>query len=432
MKQTMKNVGLLAVALTAAAVLGACSKSDDEQQQPDPVICPVDPEIVENLQPTRTEETLISGSNDFAFNLLRQTQEEGVSQILSPISITYALGMLNNGAAGETQKQIEQVLGFGDTGADAINAFCQKMLYAAPALDPLTKVMISNNIYVNEGLGYQLNPDFVSKAHDYYFVDPEARDFADGKTLDVINQWASDHTEKMIEKVLSEEEFSPSAVSYLLNAIYFKGTWTSKFEKSETKNEDFYPQPDPLANGVPVKVPMMHQVGRFSYGEFDGFKALSLPYGNESYQMTLLLPTSKSLSEVIQSLNGEEMKTIQEGMFGCEVDVKLPSFETKSDVDLKDVMSALGMPLAFDEFFAEFPYFANVGTYICLMKQVARIKLNEEGSEAAAVTVIGMEKASMAPSEPLTMDFHADHPFLYVITEKTTGAIFFIGTYWGR
>ena len=140
--------------------------------------------------------------------------EPNKSTILSPISITYALGMLNNGAAGETQAQINKVLGFGETGADGINTFCQKMLTEAPNLDKLTKVMIANTIYMNKD--YQLNPDFVTKAKNYYNAEPETRDFHDGKTMDVINQWGSDHTEKMIEKVLDKDEFDPSAVSYLL------------------------------------------------------------------------------------------------------------------------------------------------------------------------------------------------------------------------
>ena len=167
---------------------------------------------------TRSEQELVTANNDFAFNLFRVADAQN-STILSPISITYALGMLNNGAAGETQAQINKVLGFGETGAEGINAFCKKMLTEAPNLDKSTKVLISNTIYMNKG--YELKPLFVSKANDCYHAEPETRNFADGKTLDVINQWASDHTEKMIEKVLDKDSFDPSAISYLLNAIYF-------------------------------------------------------------------------------------------------------------------------------------------------------------------------------------------------------------------
>ena len=137
--------------------------------------------------------------------------------------------MLNNGAAGETLAQINKVLGFEKSGADSINAFCYKMLSMSSNTDPLTKVMIANNIYVNKD--YELNPNFVQKVRTFYNAEPETRDFEDGQTMDVINQWASDHTEQMIQKVLDEESYDSDAVSYLLNAIYFKGTWTYKFTR---------------------------------------------------------------------------------------------------------------------------------------------------------------------------------------------------------
>ena len=185
---------------------------------------------------TQDEREMVNGSNGFALNLFRKARTDK-DMILSPLSITYALGMLNNGAAGETQEQINKVLGFGDFGAKGINNFCQKMLKEAVSLDKLTKVMISNTIFVNQAGGYVLKPDFVNIAKDYYQAEPECRDFYDGKTLDVINQWGSDHTEGMIPQILSEDEFDPTFVSYLLNAIYFKGTWMLKFDEKETKDE---------------------------------------------------------------------------------------------------------------------------------------------------------------------------------------------------
>ena len=187
-----------AAALIMTATLPSCG--DDNSVEPNPDI-PLD-NTNNELKPIRLtaeQRQLVNQSNDFAFNLFRRTTLGGPagpcdatpqSTILSPISITYALGMLNNGAAGETQQQINQVLGFGETGADGINEFCKKMLTEAPQLDKLTKVMIANTLYVNKD--YHLLPSFVQKANDYYGAQPETRDFADGKTLDVINQWASE------------------------------------------------------------------------------------------------------------------------------------------------------------------------------------------------------------------------------------------------
>ena len=418
-------------AAVALMMMTACSSDGDELSEIDEPI--VNPENNEQtpISLTQAEQQLVTSNNDFAFNLFRLAgprvpsepagQEPEKGTILSPISITYALGMLNNGAAGETQQQINKVLGFNN--ADEVNAFCKKMLTEALHLDKLTKVQIANNIYVNKD--YTLNPVFVEKANDFYDAQPETRDFADGKTRDVINQWASDHTEKMIEEVLSEDEFDPAAVSYLLNAIYFKGTWKEKFKKEETKEEAF--------KSTGKKVPMMHMEQQFLYADKGDYEALQLPYGNGAYSMTILLPKEgKTTYDIAQGLTAESWKTMwQSGVpsGGATVDVKLPRFETNTDLDLVKIMSRLGMPKAFTVS-AEFPDFCNVPTYIALMKQVARIKVSEEGTEAAAVTVIGM-KNSVTPSEPIHVDFHADHPFIYIISEQSTGAIFFIGHYTG-
>ncbi len=418
-------------AAVALMMMTACSSDGDELSEIDEPI--VNPENNEQtpISLTQAEQQLVTSNNDFAFNLFRLAgprvpsepagQEPEKGTILSPISITYALGMLNNGAAGETLQQINKVLGFNN--ADEVNAFCKKMLAEALHLDKLTKVQIANNIYVNKD--YTLNPVFVEKANDFYNAQPETRDFADGKTRDVINQWASDHTEKMIEEVLSEDEFDPAAVSYLLNAIYFKGTWKEKFKKEETKEEAF--------KSTGKNVPMMHMEQEFLYADKGDYEALNLPYGNGAYSMTILLPKDgKTTYDIAQSLTSESWKSMWKSGVpsgGATVDVKLPRFETNTDLDLVKIMSRLGMPKAFTVS-AEFPDFCNVPTYIALMKQVARIKVSEEGTEAAAVTVIGM-KNSVTPSEPIHVNFHADHPFIYIISEQSTGAIFFIGHYTG-
>ena len=423
-----KNVMWVAIALMMATMMAGCSKSDDEAATPEE-ITPDEPLSNENndlkqISLTRAEQELVKGSNEFAFNLFRKVTSQK-SEIVSPISITYALGMLNNGAAGETQAEINKVLGFGDTGADGINDFCRKMLTEAPNLDKLTKVMIANTIYMNKG--YQLKSDFITKAKNFYDAEPETRDFYDGQTMDVINQWASDHTEKMIEKVLDENSFNPDAVSYLLNAIYFKGAWAEKFDKGNTKFEPFTTE-----TGAVNQLPIMHQEHLFNYTENEDCQALCLPYGNNAYRMTILLPKEgKTVYDIAQKLTTDNWRQHQWMGGTAIVDVKLPRFESNTDMFLKRIMSTLGMPKAFTPS-AEFNEFCNVNTYIGMMKQVARIKVSEEGTEAAAVTVIRMDKSAGGPEPaPQHVNFHATRPFLYVISEQSTGAIFFIGQYMG-
>ena len=367
---------------------------------------------------TDEERKLVQSNNDFAFNLMREARTEE-SQILSPLSITYALGMLNNGAAGKTQEEINTVLGFKTAGADAINQFCRKLLTEAPKLDEETTAEIANTIYVNSHWHYQLKEPFVEKAQQYYDATPEARDFYDDATRDVINQWASDHTHGMINEVLSKKEFEAGKdyVSYLMNALYFKGKWATPFNKEYTCEESF--------NGG-TKVPMMRQGGMFVYTENDLYQAVKLPYGNGAYQMTVYLPRQgKTIDDVLDKMDG---KSWQFNSSSWSIDLKLPRIETDTEVNLTPIMSALGMPTAFDPNNAEFPDFCNDPTYIGLMKQLAKIKLDEEGTEAAAVTVIGVPGSA---SHEQFAEFHATRPFLYIISEQSTGAIFFIGQYMG-
>ena len=423
----MKKMNWAAIALMMATAMAAgCSSSSEE----DDILVQIPENPFDEL--TRAEQEMVGSSNDFAFNLFREARDKERSQILSPISITYALGMLNNGAAGETQQEINKVLGFSETGADGINIFCYKMMRRAVGLDDQTKVLIADNIYMNKG--YELKPAFKATVKTYYEADAETRDFFDGKTRDVINQWASDHTEGIIKEVLKEDEFQPDFVSYLLNAIYFKGTWRYQFDQKMTQKELFMTS-DILSESV--EVPMMHQTADLDYLKTDDFQALRLPYGNGAWNMTVLLPiikdegpTSEDINRVLTSLNTASWQQIQQQMAPMKVDVHLPRLESDTDINLIPIMQKLGMKKAF-YFEAEFPNFCDVPTFIGLMKQVAKIKLDEEGTEAAAVTVIGMEKNAGGSSEPDYVTFYANHPFLYIISEKATGAIFFIGQYTG-
>jgi len=344
----------------------------------------------------------------------------GSSTILSPLSITYALGMLNNGAAGQTQQEIGQVLGFDDV--DAQNAFCQKMmleLAGTHLYDRTTEALISSTMFVNRGMGWMLKPEFAQKASQYYAANPQARNFADGQTRNVINTWASDHTAGMIKEVLSEYEYDPMAVSYLLNAIYFKGAWSDPFSPEDTHEAPF--------NGG-ESVPMMSKSGLMDYAENDLCQAVTLPYGNGTYRMLVLLPREgKTLADVAGSLDANWQWAGEP----CDVDLTLPRFETSSDIDLKQTMTQLGMPLAFSPYEADFSNLVEdmqgENIYINMMKQVAKIEVSEQGTVAAAVTVIG----EAATGIPQHVTFRADRPFLYIISEQSTGVILFIGQYTG-
>ena len=367
------------------------------------------------IELTDDEKAYVENNNDFAFRLFNKVRTDE-SNVISPLSITYALGMLNNGAVGQTQQEIYNVLGFDN--ADAQNEFCLKLidqLTIAGRMDETTQALIANTIFVNQGKGYQLQNDFTHTVNQYYYAYPQARDFNDGETRDVINKWASDHTNKMIEEILTEDEFTPLAVSYLLNAIYFKGMWNTPFDAAKTQEESF---------NETGSVPMMHQKNiEARYDENDLYQTVSLPFGNGTYNLQVFLPrVGKTLDDLLESLNG---KNWQMRGNNHEVDLKLPRFEISTNQDLKDVMSNLGMPSAFDPQAADFSKLCNTqNLYIDLMKQVAKIKLDEQGAEAAAVTVIGIVKGMHDHAT-----FHANRPFLYIISEQSTGVILFMGQF---
>ena len=384
------------------------------------------------IELTKGEKQLVQNNNEFAFRLFREARKSQSSNpnsqpsmLLSPLSITYALGMANNGADGQTQQEICNVLGFGDVGEQ--NEFCRKMmneLLTTGWVDVTTKANIANTIFVNQGMGYQLQPDFDHLARSYYFAAPQSRDFGDGETRNVINQWASDHTEGMIQEILSELEFNPLAVSYLLNAIYFKGMWSSPFNVENTKEE-------PFDNDAPV--PMMHLENvELSYAENDLYQTVVLPYGNGTYRMQVFLPQEgKTLEELLESLSSHS-SSLSAHLSLYEVDLKLPRFGTTTNINLKTIMSALGMPTAFSPNEADFSKLCvddfGENIYIGMMKQVAKIDVNEEGTEAAAVTILGYETTAM-PDQAI---FHANRPFLYTISEQSTGVILFMGQYTGE
>ena len=251
---------------------------------------------------TDAERALVKGNNDFAYRLFRKARTEK-SQILSPLSITYALGMLNNGAQGKTQQEINEVLGFGEAGADAINQFCRKLLTEVSTLDKETQVSIANNIYVNQSRGFRLKSSFVEKAAEFYDATPESRDFNDGKTRDVINQWASDHTQGMIPEILKAEEFDPETISYLLNALYFKGAWVNKFDPKGTMLTYF--------DNQRKTAEMMMQEGEFLYEALDSESLNALPEKKPSkivvnidqmgYERQAVFTQGRGLDEALQA-----------------------------------------------------------------------------------------------------------------------------------
>ena len=350
------------------------------------------PRIHINL--TDEEQTLVIPVNDLGFNMFRKVGSNE-SILLSPLGMTYALGLINNGAAGKTRTQINKVLGCDDMGADNINGFCRKMLTKAPGIDKLTTLEITNEFFSHKS--NKLKSAFKEVAIDNYntkFKDLESN---------LMNVFA------------------------LVNTIYFKGVWTDKFRKANTRDEVFIGE-----DGKEQTVPMMNQMRQFFYTENDLWQALCLPYSNGAYQMIVMLPKEgKTVQEVAQSLTADSWEKCYDQMRRVTVDVKLPRFESSSEVNLTGVISALGMPNAFSMGKADFRNLFDLKSCISKVTQIGRIKVDETGTEASVVTALQGRIAGLDLVQPDMVRFYATHPFLYFIREWSTGAIFFMGQYMG-
>ena len=436
----MKNLFLIA-AVVLSCVMTSCSSSDETAGDPDEpkrlVYMIADPQPI---QLTEAQRVFANDNNQFTLNFLKTVNEvdnTGKSFIYSPLSITYVLGMVNDAATGQTEKELEQTLGFHKGGIQAVNEYCKKLIEGLPKVDNKVTLDIANAIFLNKD--YALKQQFQQDMQNYYNAKAEALDFSSPQTLEHINGWCNDKTKGMIPKIL--DEVNPYMVSYLLNAIYFKADWASKFDPKNTKEETF------TTEKGSTTLPMMHQNVLISYLKTNTYSAVILPYGSGLWNMTVLLPeegatTDDIIKEVAQSsvLNNRGWCETGGNFFrGYEVDLKLPRFETASDTDELDVknglvglMQKMGIKLAFDSDFAEIPNMCeDRNLYISMMRQKAKIKVNEEGSEAAAVTVAGMLDNSAGPMEYPKATFHANRPFVYVIREASSGVILFVGKYTG-
>ena len=347
--------------------------------------------------------------------------------LVSPLSITYALGMVDNGAKGNTQKEINKVLGYEGNGIDELNSFCKTMLEQGAAVDPSTVIEIANMAVINK-LWIPLRDDFAKRVQSSYDANVIYKDFSNEDVMSLINKWCDEKTHGMIKGIL-DQPVSPMEYAHFLNATYFKGIWSSKFKKSDTQKEKFKDY-----DGKQISVNMMHQKSKFNYGEIDRLcSAVCLPYGNKAYRMVLILPEDgKTLVDLKKGLTSESWEQLN-NMREYEVDVKMPSFETEFGTEsIKPTLLEMGITSAFDDSLADFSGMTDQPVYVSDVLHKAKIKVDEEGSEAAAVTDVTMKTNSASPSTPRIVEFHADRPFLYAITEISTGAIFFIGQYTGK
>lgn len=364
---------------------------------------------------------IVDSDNEFGLEIFKKVNEDlepGKNLMISPLSISLALAMAYNGADGDTKSQMETMLHKAGLSPDQINQSYKSLVEALQSHDPKVELSIADAIFYRET--FSVKPGFINTNQTYYDAEVEALDFSNATaTLDRVNGWVQDKTKDKIESII--DQVSPDDVMYLVNAIYFNGEWTYQFEKDNTQNMPFYSE-----NGEELQVPtMMLGETTLRHANTDKFALLELPYGGKKYSMLIFLPHDDfTTDDVIQNMNQANLKSWLSSLQDRDLEVRLPKFEFSYEKSLNNNLQALGMTDAFVPSRSDFSGIADVDDlYISEVKHKSFIKVDEEGTEAAAVTGVGFAITSIQPKSV----FQVDHPFVFAIREKDTNALLFMG-----
>jgi len=370
------------------------------------------------------EELLVIAGNDFTFRFLDQVYRTAPDSnlFLAPLSASMALGMTLNGTAGATFDEMRSTLGFGSMSLDQINEGYRDLIDLLLTLDPSVELGIGNSIWYREG--FPVRTDFVQRTESYFDAEVRALDFADPGAANIINSWVKGETRGKIEEIV-EDPVDATTVMFLINAIYFKGSWTHRFPKDKTTQATFTGE-----SGATGMVPLMELIDTLPYAETQSYQAVDLPYGGKAFSMTLLLPRPDvPMRELVASLNPMAWSQIVESLRPKEGTVYLPRFRLEWERELKDDLRAMGMNVPFIGGQADFSGLSDEaiqrGLYISKVKQKTFVEVNEEGTEAAGVTSVELRELSI----PDRFFFRADRPFLFVIRERFSETILFAGVF---
>jgi serpin B len=363
---------------------------------------------------------LASANIGFAFKLLRQLVKDqpGTNIFISPYSASTVLQMACNGAGGQTKTEMQQVLATTGLAAEAVNAANKDCAQSLNSLGSNVVLTAANAIWYRKGT--PVKPEFVSCNQQFFGATVDALDFDDPRAVGIMNAWASEKTHGRINSI-ADGLIDPLTELFLANAVYFKGKWAVPFDIKSTKDRVFHLRP-----GRQKQVPMMEQTQAFTYRRGSGYEAVRLPYQGWEIAMYVFLPDADSSPEkLISIMNGDTWQRITEpGFMWREGTVVLPRFKLEYGVELKGPLKALGMRAAFRK--ADFSGIADGLLFISAVRQQTFVEVNEEGTEAAAVTGVPQSKGIHTdPPKPFQMI--VDRPFLFLIEDQVTRMILFMG-----
>lgn len=388
----------------------ACN-DDVEEQSISPTMQPIELNAIEKEMAAQQG----NFSSVLSLEVHRQLGERTDNWLVSPFSLQCALAMLSNGANGETHDEILYTLGLSQYSQEEVNAYFKKLIEGLHTVNSAITVKTANSVWGNAGV--PLKEDFQKMNIENYSAMVSQLDFSDPSAVDQINAWSNQTTEGLIPSIL--DEVNPTAIVYLLNSLYFKARWESEFASEKTQEGNFI-----TSSGTPVKSHFMQAKRMAAYVKNEWFTSTNLPYQNGSYVMRLILPQPEiGIDQVLRALS-EADGNLWKNVVLADINLKMPRFTLENKMDLIPALQALGMKKAFlGE--ADFSSMSDVSTYISLVQQATRLKVDEEGSEGAAVTVIEGDLMNPLPEEEV--DFFLDRPFLFQILEPSTGIVLFMG-----
>jgi len=370
---------------------------------------------------TNGEQAVIGASNAFGFGLLRELDRTRADSniFMSPLSASMALGMTMNGAAGQTFDEMRAALAFGTRPAAEINASYRSLIDMLRALDPTVDFRIANSIWYRAGFPFEQT--FLDESRQFFDARVSGLDFASSNAVPSINDWVRQSTNGKIDKIV-DGPIPNDVVMYLINAIYFNGSWTTRFDRNQTRTEPFH-----TIGGTTAPIAMMRRTDTIRVAETADAQVVDLPYGGGAYTMTILLPKEgKSLRDVVATLTADAWQAAVTGATARSVELQMPKFTLRWEALLNDPLQALGMRQAFQGDVADFTRMsrdAGNRLYISKVKQKAFVDVHEEGTEAAAVTSVEIRVTCACGPQVIRID----RPFVFAIRERLSGTVLFLG-----
>jgi serpin B len=405
----LRNISKTTIALLVVILLffSSCKK---ESSGP----LPVDPVQI-NL--TTDQVSLIESGNSFAFDIFSKVVENTAGTeniIISPLSISSALSMTLNGANGATRDSMLKALRMNGLTPEIINSSYKSLTEALFNVDKRVLISIANSVWSEKN--FVVKKPFTDILTGYYNAESRSFDITDPQVPSLINNWIDTKTNGLIKNMV--DKLDPNTVMLLINAIYFKGKWKSQFDAANTVQGSFY-----KPGGVTEQVPMMKQTSDYKIYKGEGFTLAELPYGQGNFVMDVILPDDNNgINNIIPLINDNTVKGWLNLMSSRKTDLSFPRFKYEYKKELTDILTDMGMGITFGNN-ADFSNISDLKLYISLVLHQAFIETNEEGTEAAAATIVGISNTAII--EPFNLNI--DHSFLYIIRETTTNSILFMG-----